>query len=199
MSSLISRFHFEQLKKYNGPGLFLGGGFAAGFLIFLFWLAVHPSSDKQTLAAQPAAGAGTAIDPLSADAGVLNGITGAANVGQRAAITTTPEDSLAPDDQTAVEDGADATADDNGDAAPAAPDEVSDEQAIANGLLDAPGAAPVVAAPAMQTYYVEIANPSGEVEELEISAESVERARSIVRDFHGNPRILRGPSPEPLQ
>jgi hypothetical protein len=199
MSSLSSRFHFEQLKKYNGPGVFLGGGFAAGFLLFLFWLAMHPASDKQSLAAQPVAGATTAIDPLSADAGVLNGISGAANVGQRATLTTTPdEDSLASDDQATVEDGTDAPPDANADAA-AAPDEVSDEQAIANGLLDAPNAAPAPAAPAMQTYYVEIANASGETEQLEINAESPENARSIVRDFHGNPKILRGPSPEPLQ
>jgi hypothetical protein len=33
---------------------------------------------------------------------------------------------------------------------------------------------------------------------LQLNAESPEHALAILRDFRGNPRVLRGPSPEPL-
>ena len=52
--------------------------------------------------------------------------------------------------------------------------------------------------PRLQTWYVEVARGPGVSEILEIDAPGPEQALDVLRDFRGNPRVLRGPSPQPL-
>jgi hypothetical protein len=75
---------------------------------------------------------------------------------------------------------------------PAAPAAVAGAPPVAAGAGSAPGAP-------LQAYYVEVEVAPGDVQILQLNAESPEHARAILRDFRGDPRILRGPSTEPLQ
>ena len=82
------------------------------------------------------------------------------------------------------------------------------EGALTDSLLDPPGAAPPEAqagemapnAPGeyLRAWFVEVELAPGEVQMLQLNAESPEHALAILREFRGNPRVLRGPSPEPL-
>jgi len=54
------------------------------------------------------------------------------------------------------------------------------------------------AGPALRPWFVEIEAAPGQVQMLQLNAESPEHALAILRDFRGDPRVLRGPSPEPL-
>ena len=61
--------------------------------------------------------------------------------------------------------------------------------------MDAPPAAPPAT---LMSWYVEVEVAPGQVQMLQLNAESPEHALAILREFRGNPRVLRGPSPEPL-
>ena len=93
-----------------------------------------------------------------------------------------------PDNAAGAQDVADA-------AAPAAAPIRSDEQAIAEAMLSPEGGE---GRPVLQTWYVEVARGPGVSEILEIAAPSADQALVVLRDFRGNPRVLRGPSPQPF-
>ena len=183
MSSLLAIF-----GKYRDYVVLFGGGLLGGLLVFLVWFAFQPSLDKDVPAVEAAAGA-DAGKPAKSKDGVLDDIAGGFQPGDSRAVVeleTTPDEAApAASGSAGAANGVD-------------PDVVtppSDEEAIAGGLLGPDDAA---AAPRMQTWYVEVARGPGVTEVLEIEAPTPEQALGVIRDFRGNPRVLRGPSTQPL-
>lgn len=194
MTVLKENLRFETLRHYRGPGLFLGGGIVAGLLFFLVWLALLPSSDKTKSATEPVASGNPALDPLSAHEGVLGDITGGPGPANRQPVMEPGMKGVEENpDGVALTDSTEEL-----EIAPEPPP-MSDEEAIAMGLLgDAPAQLAEPPPPGVQTYYVEVMAQLGVVEMLEVTAESPESARALVRQLRGNPRIMRGPSTQPL-
>ena len=116
--------------------------------------------------------------------GVLGDFTAGAGPAADSAVIDLPT----PDNAAGAQDVADA-------AAPAAAPIRSDEQAIAEAMLSPEGGE---GRPVLQTWYVEVARGPGVSEILEIAAPSADQALVVLRDFRGNPRVLRGPSPQPF-
>jgi len=212
-----SSISFDRLRRYDGPGFFLGGGFVAGLLLFLVWLSMRPDHDRHSLHAhENGAGGDSAL--VAPGQGVLSGITGQGD-SARPGAGISAGDAGAPDqDADAVQEQTpDETSDaDQNDADSMAVGEdvgaaaqAEEGAALTDGLLGppatAPAAAPATAAGAsapgapLLTYYVEVEVAPGQVQILQLNAESPEHARAILRDFRGDPRVLRGPSTEPLQ
>ena len=198
MALSLTKIDWYQLGKYRGPGLFFGGGILAGFLLFVVWLAVRPSTDNKVLAGEQSTEAGATLDPLSARAGVLDDITGGPGLATRAIDVEQGDEADVLADEAAAAELADQPTDEYGNIL-LPPEPISDEQAIANGLLEAPAPGEeVVPPPVLQTFYVEVMPDPGVIEMLEVSAESAEHARDLIRELRGNPRIVRGPSTHPL-
>lgn len=198
MALSLANIDWYELRKYRGPGLFFGGGILAGLLLFVVWLAMHPSADKKVLAGEQSTEAGAALDTLSAQAGVLDDITGGPGAGTRAITFEQGDEAGAPADEAAAVELAEQETDEYGNVL-LAPEPISDEQAIANGLLDEPVPNQLeLPSPVLQTFYVEVMPDPGVIEMLEVSAESADHARELIRELRGNPRILRGPSTNPL-
>src|SRR4249919_3752208 len=75
MSASIHNFDWRNLRRFSGPQYFLGGGFLAGLLVFLVWLAGVPAHDPHSLHARN--NGDESAGGLSAPGdGVLSGITG---------------------------------------------------------------------------------------------------------------------------
>jgi len=176
---------FELLGKYREPVLLFGGGLLAGLLLFLLWLSLQPSR-KTVAPADAAAAAAQVHGPAKQPDGVLGDIAGGFQAGGRAVV----EDMPVQDDAEAAAPVAEGDGDPDTVDAP-----ITDEQAIAGALLSPEGGE---ARPALQTWYVEVARGPGVSEILEIAAPSPEQALVVLRDFRGNPRVLRGPSPQPF-
>ena len=139
MAPFYANFKREDLERFKAPAMLFGAGFLAGLLIFLVWLALLPDSSKAFLAAQPATAVGVAQKPLGDDDGVLAGIAGKAKPGRRAKAPGTASDAEATADQAATDElAAEPSADPAADPGSDGFEEISDEQAIADGLLDAP-------------------------------------------------------------
>jgi len=218
-----SLFNIERLRRYDGPGWFLGAGFLIGLLFFASWLHARPDEGRHALRARGNGVVG--MNAPDADAGgVLGDITGG-ELRAGAAHTTLregdffysepdadngeeagdQEPTLAPDqnfDQSVVQDAdAMAVGEDVG-------EPPSAEGALTDSLLGPPpGAAPKPQAGEMaptapgdnlRPRNVEVEVAPGQVQMLQLNAESPEHALAILRDFRGDPRVLRGPSAEPL-
>lgn len=199
MAAFGTNLQIDGLRNYRGPGLFLGAGVLAGLIVFLVWFASLPSADEQALAVPPPAAVGGLNDPLTLGANSAGGVTGAPTAGQASATLAPEIDSESISGEVATDEfGAPLVTEPAEDPNPQGL--ISDEQAIANGLLDAAPAVGVQPppAPVLQTYYVEVMPEPGVIESLEVNAESAEHARSIIREFRKNPRIIRGPSTQPL-
>ena len=183
---------FDALGEYREPVLFLGAGFLAGLLLFLSWWGMLPA--RNHTATRPATTVATAQAPSSTTDGVLNGITGATDTQQAAVVE--PGNPM-PGDLAAQSPGsASGDPEVSGTTDPSAVN--GDDQAAADGALDSSVPARDQDGAEMRTYYVEVMREPGVSELLEVNAESVERALAILRDFRGNPRIIRGPSTQPL-
>lgn len=184
----------DALGEYREPVLFLGAGFLAGLLLFLSWWGMLPT--RNHIAPRPATTVGAAQAPVSPTDGVLGGITGASDTQQAAVVE--PGDA----NQLTVDLAAQSPAAEGGDPGVVGADDPSvvngDDQAAADGAQDQPVPARDQGQAEMRTYYVEVMREPGVSELLEVNAESVEHALVILRDFRGNPRILRGPSTQPL-
>jgi hypothetical protein len=178
----------ELLGKYRDYLVLFGSGLLGGLLVFLVWFAFQPSLNKDAAAVGPAAGA-EAGKPTTSKDGVLDDIAGDFQPGDSRAVV---ELETVPDEEAPAASGSVADAD-GVDPDVATPP--SDEQAIAGGLL---GPEDGAAAPKMQTWYVEVARGPGVTEVLEIEAPTPEQALGVIHDFRGNPRVLRGPSTQPL-
>ena len=183
MSSLLALF-----GKYRDYIVLFGGGLLGGLLVFLIWFAFQPSLNKDAAALEPVAGA-EAGKPTKSRDGVLEDIAGDFQPGDPRSVvdldTVPEEEAPAANASSSPANGVD----------PDVATPPSDEEAIAGGLLGPEDAA---TAPKMQTWYVEVARGPGVTEVLEIEAPTPDQALGVIRDFRGNPRVLRGPSTQPL-
>ena len=175
---------FDSLGKYREHGMLFGGGFLAGLLLFLVWLSLQPSRKVEAPVDAAAKSAETRTPARQPD-GVLGDIAGDFQPGGRTVVQDLPREEESAPPVEGEADGADA------DVAPP----VSDEEAIAGAMLSPEGGE---GTPPLRTWYVEVARGPGVSEVLEISAPSPEQALVVLRDFRGNPRVLRGPTPQPF-
>ena len=166
----------DTLAPYREHGLLFGGGLLAGLLLFLLWWAMQPATDAAPAASKAPVAADTA-KPLRQDEGVLDDITGELQPGAARSVVE-------------LESAREAAEAEAFDAEPP-----TDEEAIAGALLSPEGGE---GTPALRTWYVEVARGPGVSEILEIDAPSPEQALEVLRDFRGNPRVLRGPSLQPF-
>lgn len=214
MSVPATSISFYQRRRYDGPEFFLLGGFVAGLIVFLIWVAMLP--DRGTGSQRVRGSAESEASALVAPGrGVLSGITGESGSPGEASIgsgvseffneeTTPDETGLAVQEEfepgyIGEDTDSMAVGEDVG-----APVQIEEGTALADSLLDSPMAAP---APAPDTasgapllpYYVEIEVAPGQVQVLQLNAESPDHALAILRDFRGDPRVLRGPALEPIE
>lgn len=176
----------QTLQKHREAWILFGSGLLAGLLFFLVWWAMQPSTKSLDQATTPATTAAGDKPGLAGD-GVLGDITGDLQPGPARDVAG-PHVSLEEVDsisRPAAQDGDVAQAGE----APS----TADEQAIAGGLLgsDEPP-------PPLQTYYVEVIRGPDASEILELEASSPDHALQILKDFRGNPRVVRGPTAQPL-
>ena len=178
----------QSMQKHRESWILFGSGLGAGLLCFLVWWAMQPSMKDPGQTTATAAAAEQKKPGQAAD-GVLGDITGDLEPG-RPRGEVGPEVSLEELDSISDPSGpaGDTQSLQSNDAAP-----TTDEAAIAGGLLgsDAPP-------PPLHTYYVEVMRGPEVSEIMELEASSPEHALSILRDFRGNPRVVRGPSAQPL-
>ena len=185
---------FDALGEYREPVLFLGAGFLAGLLLFLSWWGMLPARNHST--PRPATTVGTAQATVSPTDGVLSGITGASDT-QQAAVVEPGDANQIPGDPAAQSSGS-PSADPSAVGANDPTAVNGSNHAAADGALDPSVPARDQGDGEMRTYYVEVMREPGVSELLEVNAQSVEHALAILRDFRGNPRIIRGPSAQPL-
>lgn len=171
----------ELIEKHREHLLLFGGGLLAGLLLFLVWVSLQPSRTPEAAPSATPASAGSRGPTLQRD-GVLGDIAGEFEPGARLVDVPPADESPAPPPE-------DENSPPNDDAPP-----LSDEDAIAASMLSPEGGG----APGLRTWYVEVARGPGVSEILEIDAPGPEEALDVLRDFRGNPRVLRGPSPQPL-
>ena len=174
----------DLIARYREHGLLFGGGLLAGLLMFLIWLSLQPPRKVEAPAEAGTPTAGARGGPSRPADGVLGDFTAGAGPAADSAVIDLPT----PDNAAGAQDVADA-------AAPAAAPIRSDEQAIAEAMLSPEGGE---GRPVLQTWYVEVARGPGVSEILEIAAPSADQALVVLRDFRGNPRGLRWPSPQPV-
>jgi hypothetical protein len=192
LSARLPRLEF--LGKYREPGILLAAGFLAGMVLFLLWLAFLPGTGKDAAGVPASGSAAAAQKPLGDANGVLNDITG--ELEPRSAQIQSGAEAGIDQQASAGDPGMDAEAGDDDAAASGRPPGDEGDQ-LSGGLLDEPAPAPEPAGP-LQTWYVEVMREPGMTEYLQINAESAEHARSILRDYRGDPEIIRGPSIRPL-
>jgi hypothetical protein len=207
-------------RLFDSPHYLLGAGFVLGLLVFCAWLWTQPDRDHGPVRARGNGEIVAGTGEVGAG-GVLSGITGASGRGGNF-ITSGDADSSffegenageesAPDAEASVEEAYAAGEDDVAADSMAvgedvgAPPPMEEGAALTDGLLDpAPRPAPVADPDAgppgapLLPYYVEVEVAPGQVQQLQLNAESPEHALSILRDFRGDPRVLRGPSTTPL-
>ena len=212
----ILYFHPSRL---DSPKVLLGVGFLAGLLMFCVWLWTQPDDDRHAVRAR---GNGEIVSGTgeAGAGGVLSGITGGSGRGVGSIASDEQDSSFfeqegegeeAPlDGEASVEDAYAAGEDDAFDRMAVgenvgAPPPMEEGAALTDSLLEqAPGPAPIAGPDAgppgapLLPYYVEVEVAPGQVQQLQLNAESPEHALAILRDFRGDPRVLRGPSTTPL-
>ena len=180
--------HTHSLGRLREPLVFVGAGVLAGLLIFLVWFGRQPSL-QDAGPVLPAAANQAAGKSAGAHEGVLGDITGEPGAEQAAqAAQGGPQAPDVTEDPPLPEDADGALAE------VAADDTVTDS--VANDASPGPDDVPPPAD--LQTYFVEVERGPGVSEVLQVSAKSAEQAMSIVRDYRGDPPVLRGPSLHPL-
>jgi hypothetical protein len=219
MSVPATTITFYPLRRYDSPQTFLGAGFVAGLLLFCAWLWSQPDNDRH--APRPRGNGEIAAGVAGPGAGgVLNGITGAGgrgadfissgDAGSSFFAEAGEGDEAASDAQESVDEAYLAGESDvDGDSMAVgedvgAPPPMEEGAALTDRLLDTPPATladPDAGPPGapLLPYFVEVEIAPGQVQQLQLNAESPEHALQILRDFRGDPRVLRGPSTEPLQ
>lgn len=193
----------QAMIRDREPGAFFGGGVLAGILVFLVWFAFLPSHRTSATQAPVGGTVAPAQHPLGANGEILSAITGGPELGQPGFIAGSPSQ-LEPAGP-ATEEGLPEDGEfpgQPGDQFPGAltgegdvvPEEVPLEaHAEVDGVQVSDGAAQ------LQTWYVEVLRDGNQAEVLQVNAESPEHALEIIRDYRGNPRILRGPTVQPLE
>ncbi|MEO6104588.1 MAG: hypothetical protein ABIP44_13260 [Pseudoxanthomonas sp.] len=198
----------QFLGKYQEPGRFVAAGMAVGLLLFLVWWVFQPSFGTHA-SVGATAGSGQSAEPSIGDgSGVLDGITGAPEPGARgvAEIASAQEQDQDQEQEQGRGVG-DASAGLNPDGDPYVND---DAQADTGGqdpdLRDAPmdsgqarsGSIPQAGDVTLVPFYVEVDRGQGVSEVLRIDAVSPGQALAILRDYRGDPHVLRGPTTQPL-
>lgn len=192
----------QAMIRDREPGAFFGGGLLAGILVFLVWFAFLPSHGKPAADAPAGGNLVPAQHPLGANGEILSSITGGPELGQPGYVAGAPSQ----DRPSELSDGA--LLQDGGIPGQFG-EQYSVEPSVAGGF--APDEVPLEAhaevdgvpvgeaAVQLQSWYVEVLRDGNQAEVLEVNAESPEHALEIVRDYRGNPRVLRGPSVQPLE
>lgn len=190
------------------PGTFFGGGIVAGLLLFLVWFAFVPSSRTAPADASSPSASGQLQAPTGANGEVLSSITGSDGIGGVSFGRADAQD--AGEEESTLEGVADGDVPFTGEFGQVEPGStvVVEDGQPQEGFLEAyaeidgvrvPNSAPApVAEVFLQPWYVEVARDDGQVEVLQLNAYSAEQALSIVRNYRGNPQVLRGPSSQPL-
>ena len=75
----------------------------------------------------------------------------------------------------------------------------TDANATGDGAQPSDSPVPPAGAVTLVPFYVEVERSPGVSEVLRIDAVSPEQALGILRDYRGNPHVLRGPSAQPLE
>jgi hypothetical protein len=207
-------------RLFDSPHYLLGAGFVLGLLVFCAWLWSQPDHHRGPVRARGNGEIVAGTGEVGAG-GVLGGITGASGRSGNFITSGDAESSFfegedageesAPDAEASLEDAYAAGEDDAAADSMAvgedvgAPPPMEEGAALTDGLLDAaprpaqladPDAGPPGAP--LLPYYVEVEVAPGQVQQLQLNAESPEHALAILRDFRGDPRVLRGPSTTPL-
>jgi hypothetical protein len=194
----LPRFaRLEFLGKHQARGRLVAVGFLAGFALFLLWWAFQPAVGVRPGVDAATAGAAATQPAIGGTHGVLDDITGAPGPMRGEVREEPPEDEGAstsfedvdvPEDEVAPPDDATLAGTMPEEGMPP-PDETGD---VAMPMPAAPEA------PALRPWYVEVEAADGVAEQLRVEATSAEQAMAILRDYRGDPRVLRGPSPQPL-
>jgi len=196
----------QNMIRSREPGTFFGGGVVAGLLLFVAWFALLPSN--RTASTDPAgeSTSGQVQGPVGANGEILSAITGRNGVGGNSFGGADASDGI--QDTTGmegVEDGDVPFTGTFGEGEPGTA--VASEGGVPpqEGFLEAYAEIDGVRVPdpqpaaelALQPWYVEVARDGGQVEILQVNAQSAEQALQIVRDYRGNPQVVRGPSTQP--
>lgn len=190
------------LGKYQAQGQLVAAGFLAGFLLFLGWWAFQPAIGARVGVGATAAADAGATPAIGDRNGVLDGITGAPAPGRGQL-----QDPVAEDEAIAEGEGdGEGVEPEEG----VSPDEVAvpgDEGTgdVADGVAPPPEQADdAMAMPAspdavsVHPFYVEVERGPGVSEVLRVDATSPDQVLAILRDYRGDPKVLRGPSAQPL-
>jgi hypothetical protein len=197
----LPRFaRLEFLGKHQARGRLVAVGFLAGFALFLLWWAFQPPVGVRPGIDAATAGTASTQPAIGGTRGVLDGITGAPGpmrgelreeAPEDEGASTSFEDVAVPDDEAGIAPPDDAAL------ADAMPEEGVPPPAETGDVAMPMPAAPD--APALRPWYVEVEAADGVAEQLRVDATSAEQALAILRDYRGDPRVLRGPSPQPLE
>jgi hypothetical protein len=175
-------------------------GFLSGFALFLLWWAFQPPVGVRAGVDAASPGEAATQPAIGSTHGVLDGITGAPGP-MRGELR---DESTDEEGASTSFEGVDVPEDDAGVAPPddaalagVPPDEGVPPPADA-GDAALPVPPPVDALP-LRPWYVEVEAADGVAEQLRVEATTPERALQVLRDYRGDPRVLRGPSPQPLE
>lgn len=187
----LPRFaRLEFLGKYQEPGRMIALGMVAGLLLFLGWWAFQPPLGVRA-GVDPDGVTGEGATAAVGDGdGVLDDITGAPRPGSAAvdpALTMEPGELAEMDalpEEGVIEE----------EAPPEAFPPPGDGEVLVEEMPMPPGDGT-----SLVPFYVVVERGPGVTEMLRIDAMSPEQALQIVRDFRGDPRVVNGPSRQPLQ
>jgi hypothetical protein len=187
------------LGKHQARGRLVAVGFLAGFVLFLLWWAFQPPVGVRAGVGAAATGESSNQPSIGGTHGVLDGITGAPGP-MRGELREEPADddgaSTSFDDVDVPEDGDGIAPPDDAALAGLPSEDGLPPPADAGDVVMPPP--PVQDAPPLRPWYVEVEAADGVTEQLRVEATSPEQALRVLRDFRGDPRVLRGPSLQPL-
>jgi hypothetical protein len=191
----LPRFaRLEFLGKYQEPGRMIALGMVAGLLLFLAWWAFQPPLGLKPGVDPEGVGREGATAAVGDGDGVLDDITGAPRPGSAAASAApsieagvTPEEDVVPEDELARD------APFEGESPPDVA--MPGEEYMPADAMPMPQDEGV----ALEAFYLEVERGPGVSEMLRIDATSPEQALQILRDYRGDPRVLNGPSRQPLR
>ena len=192
----------QAMIRDREPGAFFGGGVLAGILVFVLWFAFLPSHRKAATDAPAGGNPAQAQHPIGANGEILSAITGGPELGQPGFIAGSPSQNESTDagqDGGLLQDGEMPGQLEEFPGPPTGEGDAGPVEVPLEAHAEVDGV-PVTEAPAeLQTWYVEVLRDGNQAEVLQVNAESPEHALEIIRDYRGNPRILRGPTVQPLE
>lgn len=191
----LPRFaRLEFLGKYQEPGRMIALGMVAGLLLFLGWWAFQPPLGLKPGVDPEDVGREGASAAVGDGDGVLDDITGAPRPGRvSASATPSIEAGVMPGEDVVPEDELSRDAPFEGESPPDVA--MPGEEYMPSDAMPMPQEEGV----ALEAFYLEVESGPGVSEMLRIDATSPEQALQILREFRGDPRVLNGPSRQPLR